>query len=314
MSDLSEPDAYRRTSTYEPQGGGGGCGAPWFWIIMFIISLLVITALIVALVYAYRRVTKGQDLLFKGAIVKVGKDNSTLTASWPDTSKKSDKVTLYATLNPPQFDTDGKVLNAKITPVVAASGQNSVTLNGLSPGLKYYATVTVVNSDTYNYQVYTQIVYMEGITPVTKVPGETGNVNNTFAIEDIIQLGRIQLDETGEKVTFNQRPSQTGSLWYVDTGSVIKNKDNDTKCLYNNNGVLGINDCPVSSSGAVDVNNQWTYGGGKLSNQWCLTSTIDDDKPKCMVLGGISNGSATITVTDNVDAGDSWANAFEIYK
>ena len=33
-----------------------------------------------------------------------------------------------------------------------------------------------------------------------------------------------------------------------------------------------------------------------------------------MVLGGISNGSATITVTDNVDAGDSWANAFEIYK
>jgi len=314
MSDLPEPDAYRRTTVEDP-GGGGGCGAPWFWIILFIIALLVITALVIVLVYAIRRTTKGSNLEFKGAVIKVGKDNSTLTATWPSTNKTSDKVTLWATLDPPEFDTLGKVLNSNAKSSQAASGVNTTTLTGLDAGIKYYATVTVFNDDTYNYQLYTQIVYMDGTTPVTNVPGQTAVVEvqkNTFAIEDIIQVGKIQLVEDGS-IRFNQRPSEANSLWYVNSDGQIAHDENTTVCLYNNNGVLASEDCSTLKTSNLQ-NSKWTYNGGKLSNQWCLSSTINNDKPSCMVLEGISNGSATVSVKSDVNAGDAWANAFEVSK
>jgi len=305
MSYYPEPDAYRATTIEE--GGGGGCGAPWFWIILFIVALLVIAALVVALIYAWRRNNKDRLIELKGAKIKVSSDTS-LTGIWESTGKDNDKVTLWATLDPPVFNADGTIANSNAKKISQTSSTNSLTLPDLQNRLKYYATLTVSNTDTANYQPYTQLVYMESATPQMKT---TSGTDNLFAIEDIIQVGKMQYKAADASVVFNQNPSEAVSLWKINTDGLIENSENSV-CLYNNNGNLITKDCTEAKA---DLNNsKWTYNQGNYANQWCLSNSINTDSPVCMVLGNISNGTASISVSNSVNAGDAFVNAFETPK
>ena len=304
MSYYSDPDAYRATTIEE--GGGGGGGSSIFWIILFIIALLVIVGLVVALVYAWRRNNKNRLIELKGANIKVASPTS-LTGTWESTGKDNDKVTLWATLDPPRFNADGTISNTGATKISQSSATNSLTLTGLQNRIKYYATLTATNTDTANYQPYTQLVYMESSTPKMKT---SSGADNLFAIEDIIQVGKLQYVSTDASVVFDQNPSEPASLWKINADGLIENNENAV-CLYNNNGNLIAKDCTEAKA---DLNNSlWEYNNSKYANQWCLTSTNKNDSPTCFKLGSISSstGRATISVTSSVNAGDAFVNAFE---
>lgn len=308
MSELS-PDALKITTAREPEVDSNECGTPWIWIILFIAALLAIAGLIIWIVYAYHRDTKDRVIDLKDANIEVASDTS-LTGTWSPTGKDTDKVTLWATLHPPEFNNDGTLANSNAKKSSTVSGATTVTLTGLDTGLKYYGTIIVTNSNTSNYQVYTQLVYMDSKTPIVATTGDTTKSSN-FAIEDILQVGKVQLTGTdNNQVQFNQKPSEADTLWYVDgSGRIVSNADN-TKCLFNSNGLLVASDCDTTSGDALN-NSKWTYNPGKYANRWCLTNTTSNENPTCMVLNPISSGTATIKVSDTSSVGDAWVNAFE---
>ena len=316
MSDY-EPNAYKAVAIPEgssSESGSNGGGSSFFWIILFVVSLLVIVALIVLLVYAWRRKTKDRVIDFKNANIKVTSDTS-LTGNWPPTGKATDVVTLWATLQPPAFAENGSLTNSNPLKAIAASGLSSVTLSGLQTGLKYYATLVVTNSDTSNYQVYTQLVYMNSSTPaISTLPNSadaTSSIPNLFAIEDILQVGKIQL-ETDNSIKFNQTPSEASSLWNMNSDGQIVSNGSSTMCLYNNNGTLAAEECATLHSSNLN-NSKWVYNQGAFANQWCLANTVAGT-PTCMILDPISSGSATVSVAANPKVGDAWVNAFETVK
>ena len=313
MSGLESPDAYRAVTARElgePEVSSG-CGTPWIWIILFIAALLAIAGLIVWIVYAYQRDTKDRVITLKNANVEVA-SNTSIVATWDATGKDSDKITLWATLDPPQFKDDGSLANTNAKSNSVTNGATTVTLSGLDAGLKYYSTLIVTNPNVSNYQVYTQLVYMDSATPMV-VSTEAGGTTRsaTFAIEDILQVGKVQLTGTNNnQVQFNQRPSEGRTLWYVNAQGQIESNEESGTCLVNNNGVLAAGECTTTSADALN-NSKWTYNPGKFANRWCLTSTTSDANPTCMILNPISSGTATIKVANTSNVGDAWVNAFE---
>ena len=304
MSNYPDPDGYRATTIENGSGGGGG-GSSIFWIILFVISILVIAGLVVALVYAWRKKDKNRLIELKNPIIKVASPTS-LVGTWDSTGKDNDKVTLWATRDPPVFNADGTVANEGTLKTSQPSANSSLTLTGLQNNIKYYATLTVTNSDTANYQPYTQLIFMaKTVLPVTS------SLTPLFAIEDIIQVGKIQIDNsTGApegSIVFNQNPSEASSLWKYANSRIVSEEGNN--CLINNGGTLSYKDCGDLTS-AEAANATWTYGQGKYANQWCLSNPTGD--PVCMKLGNISSGRATISVTSSVNAGDAFVNAYEI--
>lgn len=315
MSELESPIAYRATSRLEgePEVTSASCGTPWIWIILFIAALLAIAGLIVWIVYAYHRDTKDRVITLKDANIEVASDTS-IVGTWSNTGKDSDKVTLWATLHPPEFNDDGSLSNTNAKSASSTNGATTVTLSGLAANLKYYATLIVTNPNISNYQVYTQLVYMDSKTPlvVTTEGTEPSTAkSSTFAIQDILQVGKVQLTGTDNtQVHFNQKPSEARTLWFVNASGQIESNEESGTCLFNTNGLLAGASCTTTAADSLN-NSKWSYNPGKYANRWCLTSTISNDNPTCMILNPISSGTATIKVAATSSVGDAWVNAFE---
>ena len=322
INDFDGPNYRVATETTAPSGDSGGGKTTWLWIVLFLIALAAIIGLGVWVAYLYheRSKEKGKTIDFKDPVIEVVSDTS-IKGSWQTTNDPNDVITLYATTEPPEFDNNGNLTNpaSQIQKQQAATNTTSVTLAGLQRRLKYYATLVATNTQTSNYQVYTQLVYMASETPVrVTVNSATNLVNNTFSIQDILQVGKLEAAEitagsTGPyQVQFNQAPSEARSLWYVNTNGQIQLDETgtgvDNVCLFRSGETLVANNC--GTTGSINLTDSaWTY----KNNKWCLQSTTSNDSPACMVLNDISSstGKATVSVTTTSKPGDAWVNAFE---
>ena len=298
----------------------------WLWIILLIIALLAIVALVIWVIWLYhtRDNNTKEKLELTNARISVSTGTS-ITGTWEKTSNSDDIVTLYATLDPPIYDTEGKVTNS-VKSATAGTGSTSVQVSGLQSFLKYYATLVVTNKKTTSFHTYNQLVYMDAITPLGAT-GATGAIGPTFSIQDILQVGKLELkSEIGSSgqydVNFSKNPSEENSLWYMTPDSKIKLDETksglDDLCLFNSGGKLIAQSCGATgaSSEAIWVYNPSVKGstGVSYANQWCLNNTTQNDTPTCMVLGTISagiDGQALVTLSDKTTAGNAWVNAYE---
>ena len=330
-------DPYLDNVSFERTEQSSG-GSSWIWIILLIVALIAIAGLIVWVVLLYRtRDSKGKLVQFTGAKIFVSAPK-TITASWPTPSDKNDSYTLYASLDPPIYDENGAVKNAVNNgSSTASSGATTTQVAGLQKRLKYYATLVVTNSKTNNFQVYNQLVFMETAAPVGAT-GATGLA--TFTIQDILQVGKIQIpgassitgDEVSHPVQFSQNPVEADSLFFVNGNSQIQMEEGNgasNLCLWkSSDGKLVARGC-TGATGSID-DSSWVYNptvtgsgatgatgtvGPSYTNQWCLTNTIHNATPTCMQLGPISttpgNGIASVTVVNDTKVGDEWVNALE---
>lgn len=324
-----EPNYYRTTTSLEPEEEmtkSCGGGSEWIWIILLLIAILAIIGLVIWLIFSYRRDTKGKILQLNNPKINIT-SNTQITGSWTSTGNASDKITLYATLNPPEYNNDGTLANPSPLKNNASGVAESVSVPGLQQGLKYYATLILTNSNTTNFQVYTQIVFMQDKDVPTVVPtsGQIGSTPNIFAIDDILQVGKIEFVEPDNSgiysVRFNQIPNDTNSLWTYTAagtnsigGQIKSTREGEDICLFNSNGNLVAQSCTgiTGAAGNVSADSQWTYNPTGNANKWCLTSTVTNANPTCMILGTINTkGTAPITVANTSTVGDAWALAFQ---
>ena len=333
-------DPYLDDVSFERTEQSSG-GSSWIWIILLIVALIAIAGLVVWVVLLYRtRDSKGKIVQFTGAKIFVT-GPKTITATWPTPSDKNDSYTLYASLDPPIYNDKGAVTNAVTNgSSTASSGATTTQVAGLQNRLKYYATLVVTNSKTNNYQVYNQLVFMETAAPPGPVGATGSEVLTTFTIQDILQVGKLQVPgaSTGgvtgdvQSVEFSQNPVEADSLFYMNGNSQIQIDETTGLtdfCLWNIDGELKAQSC--GATGAA-TNSKWTYnpsvtGTGatgatgtvepSYTNQWCLTSTLNNPKPTCMILQPITQanigtfGTATVKVADTSKVGDEWVNALE---
>ncbi len=348
------PEGYAITTSHLPYATAmecPSCPSSIIWIILLIVAILVIIGLVIWLIVKYHRdrgectgcTGAGSAINFTNANVRVDSDTQ-ITGTWT-TTDSGDIVTLYATLHPPRFNALGGLDNPTAatnfnragspnasggTGNTGATGMtgtigtvNTVSLPGLLPGLKYYATLIARNANTNNYKSYTQIVYMEDGTIPTNVAGATGStVLNTFEIQDILQVGAIQVQSDNPSngvynVLYNQRPRQTRDLFYLNSSGQLQLSDANglsDVCLFNNGGNLVATTCmgvTGAAFGSASNNGQWVYNPNKNANKICLKNTVDSDNPTCLKLTGLRNGTGTVSVVQNTDSGDAWALAFE---
>ena len=350
-----DPEGYAITTSHLPdtsltEQDCPTCSSPWLWIILFVLFLLLSIGFLIWIIFLYRREDRncsgctgpGVPITVEGARINV--DSSTqISATWT-TTDPNDVVTLFATLHPPVFSSDGSLSNSTaqtlhrvagaaavgptgITGATGATGTaNSVILPGLTPGLKYYATLIARNRNTHNYKSYTQIVYMEAGIINTFTNGPTGTILNTFEIQDILQVGAIQLtsdvaDANGiYTVQFNQRPRQARDLFYFNGSSQLQLSPANAAgleglCLFNNGGNLVAAGCTGgiigATGGSVPNTSYFVYNPLNNANKLCLKNTIDGGTPTCLKLTGISNGIGTVSFSNQTGPGDSFALAFE---
>lgn len=308
MASLYSPQAYNVKTTSipyggaeEPECGGSSCGA---WIIFIIVLILVIAGLIVWLVLSYRRNPADRKIELAGANVEITSPTS-ITGTWNQTSSTDDVITLYATIDPPVYNSSGSVINTDQFNAKAPGTQTSVTLSKLQPGIKYYSTLIVTNPHTSHFAVYNQIVYMDSIQPV---------VNEDFEIGHILQEGRIEIDD--EEVYFRQAPAEESTvLFSVNSSGQLQSGD---MCLYTDVGTdvteaglkAGLCSGDFLSTEITIQNSAWTYNHNGFANRWCLTSTLSDTNPRCMVLQPINqtNKVGSIKVSNKSGPGDGWTN------
>ena len=344
-----DPEGYAITTSHLPDTTAmecPSCPSSIIWIILLIVAVLLIIGAIIWIIALYHRdrncekncgVT-GPGIPIQMSNPKINVDNDTqITGTWT-TTDPGDTVILYATLHPPRFNALGGLDNPTaatlfkkadssnvstgvsgatgVTGTIPGNDVNSVPLSGLTKGVKYYATLIARNGKTYNYKSYTQIVYMQS----SNVIGSTGN---TFEIQDILQVGALQvLPENPSNgvynVQFNQRTRQARDLFFFNASNQLQLSDTgglSNVCLFNNGGNLVAADCGLGVTGAVagsSANNgQWVYNPNKYANKICLKNTLDSNTPTCLKLTSVGNGTGTVAVTSNTDAGDAWALAFE---
>lgn len=305
----------------EPTKGSSG------WLIgLVIFLLLVIAGLIVWGVWATLHDSKDREIAFTGANVEVSTDTQ-ITGTWPQTGTNSDVVTIYATLDPPIFSTRGAVTNAGVLSNQASNGDVKVSLSKLQKGLKYYATLVATNSNTANFQVYTQIVYMEADSPKARGTNNATDPDQ-FEMQHILQVGKIIRDDNNN-VQFSQlleeETDESRVRWTMSGGKITDGNEN---CLYvpglnvattgtanvstNNNLMMGPCAGISSTTGTTPLeNSDWTYNPSSFANRWCLTNTISATTPNpyCIKLPTINAGkTSSVVVVDNSTAGDAWVN------
>ncbi len=288
-----------------PCEGGGSSSV--VWIILVILLLLAVIGLIIWLVLSYRRNPDDRKIEFAGANVEITSPTS-ITGTWNQTSSSDDVITLYATLDPPIYNSSGQVINTNAPSNNATGSQTSLIVSKLQAELKYYATMIVTNPGTSNFGVYTQIVYMPN----------ADDTKSEFEMGHILQLGRIEIDDDGKDVFFNQAPATDATvLFTLNSSAQLENANN--LCLYTDattdtkvskllvaecDANVGTTTTPLLNSS----NSHWIYNHNGLANRWCLNSTIGDTNPRCMVLQNITSNSAAINVSNASGAGDGWVN------
>ena len=351
-----DPEGYAITTSHLPDTSVVTPDCPpstsWIWIILLIIALLAIIGLVIWNIYLHHRENKncsgctgpGVPISFDNANITV--DSSTQISGTWTTTDSGDIITLFATLSPPKFTTSGGLSNASAAtnfrvanstilgqtgatgitgPTGINPGVNSVSLPGLTPGLKYYATLIARNANTNNYKSYTQIVYMQDGNIPTSIAGATGSPpNNTFEIQDILQVGAVQIKEESidangiYNVEFNQRPTQARDLFYFNGSSQLQSiaPGLESVCLFNNSGNVVAAPCSGivgATAGSMPANSYWSYNPQSLSaNKLCLKNTIGTANPLCMKLTGLGQGIGTLSVAASEPGADGWALAFEV--
>ena len=350
-----DPEGYAITTSHLPDSTVADCprcSSPWLWIILFVLFLLLSIGFLIWALWLLRREKNcsgctgpGVPIAFSSARVNVDSDTQ-ISGTWV-TTDPDEVVTLFATLHPPIFSGDGSLTNPQAATLFKQAGAaaigptgitgptgttgttgtvNSVSLSGLTPGLKYYATLIARNPRTHNYKSYTQIVYMESGNITTFTNGATGSILNTFEIQDILQVGAIQLssdvaDANGiYTVQFNQRPRQARDLFYFNPQSQLQlSPANATGleglCLFNNGGNLVAASCTNgitgATAGSIPNTSYFVYNPQNNANKLCLKNTVDTGTPTCLKMTGISNGIGTVSFSNATLQGDAWALAFE---
>lgn len=348
-----DPEGYAITTSHLPDTTTSvdcpECSSPWVWIILFVVFLLLAIGLGIWIIYLIRRDNKncsgctgpGVPIAFENPAISVDSDTQ-ITGTWT-TTDPGDIVTLFATLNPPKFNSSGGLDNATAAtnfkvagstvfgttgntgntgPTGINAGVNSVTLSGLTPGVKYYATLIARNSNTNNYKSYTQIVYMQDGNIPMNVAGSTGaSVLNTFEIQNVLQVGAIQIrQDTADangifNVEFNQRPTQSRDLFYFNGSSQLQSSTSglENVCLFNSSGNLVAAPC-AGMTGAVpgsNANNSyWQYNPPGQANKLCLKNYVNTSTPLCLKLTGIGQGTGTLSLSSDLSPGDAWAPVF----
>jgi hypothetical protein len=348
-----DPEGYAITTSHLPDTTDvaatcSPCSSPWIWIILFVLFLLLSIGFLIWALYLLRRdkncngcTGPGTPISFDNAKITVD-SSSQISGSWT-TTDPGDVVKLFATLHPPIFTADGGLSNNSAATnfntagsAVGATGitgntgvtgtANSVSLGNLTPGLKYYATLIARNPKTNNYKSYTQIVYMEDGNITTFTNGPTGTIFNTFELQDILQVGAVQVasdtvDSNGVyTVEFNQRPRQARDLFYFNNKSQLQlvnsvNGPTDI-CLFNNGGNLVAFGCtgtiPGAAAGSNSHDSYWTYNPRvQTENKLCLKNTVDTATPICLILTGVGQGTGTLSLGTSLPGSDGWVTAFE---
>lgn len=353
-----DPEGYAITTSHLPDTTAvvdcPECSSPAIWIILFVLFLLLSIGLLIWIFLKYRYDDKncngctgaGSPISVANPVVNVDSDTQ-ISASWT-TTDPGDVVTLFATLHAPIYNSSGGLDNPTAQTkfrvagsAIGATGStgptgftgttgtsNSVILPGLTKGLKYYATLIARNAKTNNYKSYTQIVYMQGSNVPISVNGSTGtNVPNTFEIQDILQVGAIQLtsdvaDANGVyNVEFNQRPRQARDLFAFNDKSQLQLETTATGltnlCLFNSSGNVVAADCTNGVTGAavgsLANTSYFVYNPQDNANKLCLKNTIDNGPLTCLKLTGLGSGIGTLSFASgqNLNNGDAWALAFE---
>ena len=167
---------------------------------------------------------------------------------------------------------------------------------------------------------------MEGGNIPTYIAGATGNSFNTFEIQDILQVGAIQLtsdvaDTNGVySVEFNQRPRQARDLFYFNDKSQLQLSPTNATgleglCLFNSGGNLVAANCVNGITGAtagVPNTSYFVYNPQNNSaNKLCLKNTLDSGTPTCLKMTGIGSGIGTVSFSNTTGPGDAWVTAFE---
>ena len=319
------------------------CPAPWLWIILVIVLILVLLGFVAWIIYLYHRNSenKGGNIELLNPLIRVDSD-SQISATF--VTNCNNTVTLFATLHPPQFTNAGSLSNANAAAHTQTSGSlactsgatgasGSITLSGLQPGVKYYATLIATNSSkSSNYKSYTQVVFLESGTFTPTFDAALGVTGPLFEIQDILQVGAVQINNENADQTFgtifNQRPIVPRSLFFFNGISQLQATTetafgSETICLFNVNGSLVGANCAsgptgsnMATSGTVNANSQWIYNpSGFSANKLCLKNSVSTTAgatgPVCLKLTGIGNGNGALSVTSDTDAGDAWVLAFE---
>ena len=348
-----DPEGYAITTSHLPDSTVVTPDCPpstsWIWIILFVLFLLLAIGLVIWIIFLLRREKNcsgctgpGVPIGFNNSAINVDSDTQ-ITGTWT-TTDAGDIVTLFATLHPPKFNnlggldnptasTNFKVAGSTVLGPTGATGitgptginpaVNSVTLSGLTPGVKYYATLIARNGNTNNYKSYTQIVYMQDGNIPTNIAGATGStVPNTFEIQDILQVGAIQIredipDANGIfNVEFNQRPTQARDLFFFNTSGQLQTSTVGLEniCLFNSSGNLVAAPCAGVTGailGSTPANSSWQYNPQGQANKLCLKNTVNTSSPMCLKLTGIGQGTGTLSISSDLTPGDAWAPVFE---
>ena len=325
---MDDENAYAvTTSKDEPQiiQEPTECSSPIIWIILVVILLLILAAILAWALYEHFHNSNNKNNPIELTGVTFTIDDNSVTASWTGSTGATD-FNLYVTNHPPIFGSTGNVQNtsAQSHSNKATAGNNSVTVNNLTPGLKYYATLVASNPSKSNaYNNYTQLIYTQG----QKLPSTTTNAGTTtnfpFVITDILQAGAIQLGSTAAtdgtyNVEFAQSPDCNLDLFFLNGSGQIQSSDSSVSpsvCLFANGNTLSAANCtPSTVAGATGLtfdNSKWSYSTSGRANQWCVTSSLSTANPLCMINGIINSSSRTsqITLGDALPS-DGWANIF----
>lgn len=270
-------------------------GTNIFFII--VIVLLLIAAVVFLILWLAKGGTqKNQKKELSITGLKFNYTTTSVTATWDNVGNPNDVVTLYADINPINFNAEGKpeVSSSPGTQVVSqvlasspVSGTSkTVTLTGLKENTKYYVDLVVTNPNFVGFNPNPDIIFTSETIPTSN-----------FLIQEINTIGAIALNVNDQTKVYYQtgvNKSDINDIWTYDaTNFTISTRglganSSSRPTLYNNNGVLAAK----NATSATDPSSQWTYNING-NNRWCIKGTTT-----CMNLASPVNNSP-ILLTEN---------------
>jgi len=288
----------------------------WPWIIVIIILLIVIIVLAIWLAVRYNSGNNNnnrQTGIQGGTILS---SSSSITGKWGLLTNENDKVTLYVSVNPLVFNSDGTATSSGVLLSSKTGSNNSVTINALTVDTLYYAALVATGPDTNHYSIF---------GPVRVYTQETADLSDhRFNILNINSSGGVSSEGTyTEKTPY-------GIFAFDKTNSYLVKYDNETdvsdpELVLCRNNASGITDTSVfltevsniGPNGIPKSNCQWSYNdtppvGADGKNLWCLTasqntsSTNANAQTLCLARNGnslnvVSPSTATVWYNPTVN-------------